>query len=211
MRRLVGGTRFVREPLAVAVVALIVLAGCGSSKADDAGDPQATDDAAADASTTSTTKAAAKAGSSKSKAQASATSTTTSTTVTPKAGTAATGGQPVEKLDDEGLTLPISAELKESCVRPGGSQTITIRARTASGVGYDSVYSDGKSGAMEGHYGGNAGGYTDDKNTFTSTWVISAAAPAGPVLVRVLGTHEEDGLGQTEAHFSVADALGKCS
>ena len=210
MRRLVGGIGFVHRMFAVGVVGLLLLAGCGgSSKADDAGADQAKAGEVRETSTTSTT-AAAKTGSAKPKAQAAATTTTTTTAAQKSAG--APQGQTNPSIGgDESDRLVITAEVKEACVRPGGSQTITIRARLASGVGYDSVYSDGKSGMMEGHYGGNFGGIVDDTGTWKHTWTVGPNAPAGPVLVRVLGTHEDDGMGQTEAHFSVANALGKCS
>lgn len=131
-------------------------------------------------------------------------------------GKAATGNgtpgpaPPTTVAESEEPKLPLRARLKESCVRPGGSQSITIRSKPDAAVGYDSVYADGKSGMMEGHYGGNMGGFTDKEGEWRDTWVVAAHAPSGPVQVNVLGgkvgyRHAEETL-----HFTVADVTGRC-
>lgn len=106
--------------------------------------------------------------------------------------------------------LPATVQLRETCVPPGGKQTITIRTEPKSAAGYDSVYSDGKSGIMEGFYGGNNGGYADDKGVYTDTWVVGANAPAGKVTVRVMAGQQGFRHFEGETSFTVGDALGRC-
>lgn len=214
MKRLVGGCpvggfgRMRRALGCAGLVVLVAAAGCGGqSKADGAsGAEKAGADAAAGSTSTTGPGADGKAGSDKGKGKAAGGSTATTT----GPGGAASGTTSTTE-DPWAKTLEISAELASECVRPGGTQTITITTLPASGVGYDSVYSDGRSGAMEGFYGGNAGGFTDPEGTFTHAWVVGANAPAGEVIVRVLGTHTEGGFGETRAYFTVSNALGTCS
>lgn len=106
--------------------------------------------------------------------------------------------------------LELVVTLKESCVKPGGTQSITITTTPGSAVGYDSVYWDGKRGGMEGHYGGNSGGKVDDSGTWKDTWVIAPGAPVGQVQVNALGAHLDYGFGQSTLYFRVVDVLEAC-
>ena len=213
MKLLVGGRfRIHRTLIALALVSAVATGCSGSSKADDGAAPKEPADAAAAASTggkgggsTTTTAKPKKSSASK------ATSGSTTTTAKPGGSAAANeDGSTAEEEDPYKKTLAITAELAETCVRPGGSQTITIRTLPYAGVGYDTEYSDYLTGMMEGHYGGNAGGFTDDDGTWTGTWVVAPNAPAGKTTVKVLGSHHEGGIGEARAYFTVADALGKC-
>lgn len=203
--------------IGLVLVMALAVGACGGSEAKDT----SLDNAASGGKATSTTQASgsgsgsgSEAGSKPStgSAQGSSKSTkSTTTTVAGKGGTTSTTEWDVEKTK----TLEISAELKESCVRPGGSQTITIRSERGSGVGYDAVYADGKGGAMEGHYGGNKGGQVDKDGTFTDTWVVAPHAPAGRVTVNVLGAKAGGGKpmehNEIVVYFTVSDALGRCA
>lgn len=128
---------------------------------------------------------------------------TTATTATQRSSTATTLPAPTG--------VPITVTLASPCVRPGASQTITITTAPGSGVAYDSVYADGKSGVDKDHgfYGGNKGGQTDKQGTWTDTWVIAPTAPPGPVRVDVVAATPQ-GSGTTYATFAMADASGRC-
>lgn len=212
MKARIGGSNRLHRVLGcVAVVLLLAAAGCGGdSKAQDASGADKSGADAGAAGSTSTTEAGAAGADNKAKAAGKggkgSGSSTTTTTAPGSSGSITTLPE-----EEEEKTMPISAELAETCVRPGGSQSITIKAEPASGVGFDSVYSDGKSGMMEGFYGGNAGGFSDEEGTFVATWVVGANAPEGPVIVRVLGTHVDAGFGETRAYFAVSNALGTCA
>lgn len=106
--------------------------------------------------------------------------------------------------------LEIEVSLAGSCVRPGGTQSITITTRPQAGVGFDTVYADGRGGAMEGHHGGNLGGQTDDKGTWAHTWVVAPTAPAGQARVNVVAAHIDWGTTQKSLFFDVAGAGGTC-
>lgn len=200
--------------LGAVAVASLVTAGCGgASKADDnQATPAASGEGAAAADTQagggSTTSTVPKPRSS------SAGSKATTTTTKPGAPAAAKGteGQaPPPEDDPYKRTLAITAELTETCVRPGGTQTVKVRTLSYAGVAFDTEYSDYLTGMQPGHYGGNSGGFTDAEGTYSFTWVVAPNAPAGKATVLVLGSHDEGGIGETKAFFTVADALGKCA
>lgn len=212
MELLVGGRFRVRRTLIAMALVSAVGAGCSGSKADDSAAPEEPAAAAGEASdgadgggSTTTTAPPKKGSASKQN------SGNTTTTAEPGGSVAANAdGSAAEEEDPYKKTLAITAELAESCVRPGGTQTVTIRTLPYAGVGYDTEYSDYLTGMMEGHYGGNAGGFTDDDGTYTSTWAITPNAPAGKATVKVLGSHHDGGIGEARAYYTVADALGKC-
>ena len=218
MKLFIGGKRPVRLVLGTLAVSALVTSACGGqSKAEDNASDKPADAAASPpgegggGSPTSTPASSSKKGGSQA-GSAGATSTTVpggsssgSSGSGPKAATNPSGG------DQPTRTLEMSAELAESCVRPGGTQTITVRTLPYSGVAFDTEYADYLTGMMPGHYGGNSAGFVDEDGTWTSTWVIAPNAPAGLTTVLVLGTHEQGGLGETKALFTVADALGKCA
>lgn len=128
-------------------------------------------------------------------------------------GAAARGDGAPEEPDVEDLPpLETEVTLAEDCVRPGGTQTITVdTGESGSGVVYDTVYSDGKTGLAEDHYGGNNGGHTDDSGTWQDRWAVSPEAPAGEARVDVLTTSADGRTGAARDTFRVADALGRCS
>lgn len=201
-----------RRMLAV-VVAGAALAGCGGSELRDLSGPGEEDRESTAGSTTTTTGPE----SAETKAAREALSRATSTTV--GGGKAATGGgagadgkpgAKASEVDTTTLTMEISAELKETCVRPGGLQTITVHAPHTSAVGYDTYYSDGKSGLHEGFHGGNMVGWTDETDSWSHTWTVAATAPPGRAVVVVMAIHNEKGRGETGAIFAVADPLGLC-
>lgn len=193
-----------------AVLLLVGLTGCGGdSKASNTRDAQSAGAESASESTT-TTVAGSKAAKPKAGKDKAAGASSTTTTTAKGAAPGSKAAETTPTTDPFAMTMDIKAELATECVRPGGSQTITIRAPYGAGVGYDVAYADGLTSMGEGHYGGNMGGYTDPEGTFVHTFVVAPNAPTGPAVANVLGTHIDHGFGETHAYFAVADALGKC-
>lgn len=210
MKRRVGRPeRIWRGVWALAAVCGLALAGCGSSKADSGEPRRRTGDASG--KTSSTIAASAKGEDAPGRPGSGGRTTPTSVdsgSAAAHGGDKAAGDEP--KSEPVTRTMQISMELKQPCVRPGESQTITIHAPYTSSVGYNTYYADGKSGLSEGFYGGNMVGFTDQSDTWTHTWVVAVNAPAGEAVVVVLATHDEQGRGETGDLFTVADALGRC-
>lgn len=71
---------------------------------------------------------------------------------------------------------PLSIELATGCVRPGGSQTITIRSKPKLQLAWATLYSDG-SGHQE--YGGWGTAIMPPSGLYTKTWVLPPNAPVG--------------------------------
>lgn len=223
VKSLVGGSPFMRRVLAALAVGSLVLAGCG-------GGSRADEKAEGDDAVQSADDAASKGAESGAEGGGEATSTTTkpaaggasnaTTTTTAKAGSSGGSGSskssgdkgstPTTR-DPASRTMPMTLDLQEPCVRPGGSQVVVVQALPNAGIAFDTEYSDGKTGMMEGHYGGNNAGYADDEGRFASTFAVAPNAPAGNATVLVLGSHQDGGFGEAKATFQVADALGKCS
>ena len=186
---------------AAALVTLLAAAasGCGGSGDDDA--------AASPASATTTPAAAA-----------SPTTPPGATTVpAAPAPTTPTGGQgepaaappTTEFTLDQGL--PMKVTLAKQCVKPGGSQTITIDMEGRGMVGYQATYSDGRHSMDKDYYGGNNGASTNEDGVWKDTWVIAPTAPAGPVVVDVVGLRSDQLRGQTKVTFEMADKSGRCA
>ncbi|HEX2039384.1 MAG TPA: hypothetical protein VHF47_06585 [Acidimicrobiales bacterium] len=208
MRRALG--------VVVIVLALVGLAGCGGGgdKADAAKAAGTSDE------TTTTVPEAGETGAKGTNEKGKGKSSGATTTSAPaakggdkKAATGATTSTTVNPVDEAWFDkkFEIKVQLKETCVRPGATQTVTAWVPVGSGVGYDTTYSDGKSGIMEGHYGGNSGGFPQDDGTYTDTFTVAATAPSGQAVVLVLASHQDDGLGEGRAVFAVSDALGRCA
>jgi hypothetical protein len=212
VKLVVGGPS--RRALGALLVLLAATAACGGeSKADSGRAAEAEEPAraAAEGDATTPTTAGGKAGK---KSSGDRGGTTTTTTATGQSEAAADGTAPDPKAAQpktETRKIEVLAELKESCLKPGGSQTLTVRTLPSAGVAFDTEYSDYLTGMEAGHYGGNSAGYVGEDGTWTSTWVVAPNAPAGKATVLVLAAHSHDGMGETKAVFTVADALGKCS
>jgi hypothetical protein len=107
--------------------------------------------------------------------------------------------------------LPMTAVLDQKCVPRGTKQGITIRTEPNAAVGYDSVYPDGHSGAdKEGFYGGNNGSIVPASGEWKDTWLITANAPPGEVIVRVLGTNNDGYNAYLELHFKLTASPTEC-
>jgi len=215
VRRVAGVSSVVRVLVLVAVLTAGLSACGGSSRAGDAADEQG--EAAAVSSTTVPGKASGDDSSTDGKASAAGKGKQSGSTGAASGGSGSKDTEGSAKSettptteDPFRMTLPLTAEVAEKCVRPGSVQSITIRAPKGSGVGYQMVYSDGLQALMEGHYGGNSAGYTDEDGTFADTFTVAATAPPGPASANVLGSHMDYGFGEYHAHFAVADALGNC-
>lgn len=214
MKLVVGGPS--RRALGALLVLLLATAACGGESKADSGSATEADEparAGAEGDATTPTTAGGKAGK-KSSGDRGGTTTTTTTTSGQSEAAAADGSAPDPKAAQpktETRKIEVLAELKESCLKPGGSQTLTVRTLPSAGVAFDTEYSDYLTGMEAGHYGGNSAGYVGEDGTWTSTWVVAPNAPAGKATVLVLAAHSHDGMGETKAVFTVADALGKCS
>jgi hypothetical protein len=110
------------------------------------------------------------------------------------------------------FVFPLSGTISPACVRPGQQATIVVQTLTKSAVAFDTFYSDGRSGGNPPYgdgLGGNASGLTDENGRYTSTWLVSAAAPAGKAYARVVAGHG-DKTKETRVPFAVSNALGDC-
>jgi hypothetical protein len=86
------------------------------------------------------------------------------------------GGSPVPE-------RPIySASLANSCVTPGGTQTITIKSTAGYQYAFDTEYGQGQYGS---HYGGSGVGFIPAGGTYQSTWVVAAGVTPGDAVVYV--------------------------
>lgn len=143
-------------------------------------------------------------------------------TTAPSAGGAGSGGGSNDGSDntgaagsggDEGPEEPppidVEAEFSDDCVRPGGTQTITIRTEPNTGVAYHAVYADGSNGFDEDYPGGNDTGETDSKGVWEDTWTVGPTAAEGEVKVDVVALGSA-GRGYQQVTFAVADLTGNC-
>lgn len=183
---------------AIAAVMAVALAGCGGSGSDES-KPTATTrrsstTVAPDASATAPAPGGAAPGGERSAGSAASAAESPSTTAL-----------------DVGSGLPIRASVARSCVKPGGTQSITIDIGHKGGVAYNSFYSDGKSGGMENFYGGNNGAETDDHGVWKDTWVVGPTAPAGTVRVDVVAIDKSYLRGHQVVEFDVAGPSGRCA
>jgi hypothetical protein len=121
------------------------------------------------------------------------------------------GAGPQQQQTQQAPPLQLEASVLSACVRPGTTQTITIKTLPNSAVGYDSVYPDGKSGLSQDYYGGNNGGQANATGTWTDTWKIAPNAPAGLVSVDVAGANANGSVGKTAISFKLSDVTGKCA
>jgi hypothetical protein len=106
--------------------------------------------------------------------------------------------------------LPITLDLADDCVRPGGTQTLTVQSKPEIPVGYGVRYADGKTAMEPGYHGGVGGGETDPDGRYKATWAVAPTAPAGPATVTVIANHPDYNRTRRELTFQVANAAGKC-
>jgi hypothetical protein len=103
----------------------------------------------------------------------------------------------------------LRAVVTPTCVRAGGTATLTVATAPGAAIAYVAVYAGDKSGAEPpfGYgYGGNAGGYTDQSGGWTQTWTVRPDAPLGPAKVTVgAGSHQTNK--QVDAPFTVVDPV----
>lgn len=198
---------------ALAVVALLTVGACGGGS-DDNGGAGNGQDATDDGSTTTSTFSVS--GVNPGAAGQSGAPAPGGPGAAPPAGSS---GSPGGSGDSGGSTTPttkppldMTAELAEPCVRPGGRQTITIRAPKETPVGYGSEYSDGKTGMDPGFYGGANAGSTAQEGVYRDAWNIAANAPKGTVKVKAFGANPNYQLAERVVTYEVADPVtGKCS
>jgi hypothetical protein len=140
---------------------------------------------------------------------------TTTTGSTGSGGSPTAGGSPGSPGDGGSTTttlppLPVESSVSARCVRPGTVEVMTVKSKPDAFFGYDTVYSDGGNG-MSGGYGGTGSGRTDEKGVMKQSWTVAPNAPAGPVRTILRGVLRGYALSQTEIHYKVSDATGKCA
>lgn len=109
--------------------------------------------------------------------------------------------------------LPIEAELAHACVQSGGTQTLRVRTEPWSGVAFEAIYSDGKSGADPPYgegYGGNDGALAREDGRAEFTWQISTDAPTGEVDVVVKAVKNGYSPGEEVETFTLRSATDPC-
>lgn len=124
-------------------------------------------------------------------------------------GNTGAAGSAGDEGPEEPPPIDVEAEFSDDCVRPGGTQTITIRTEPNTGVAYHAVYSDGSNGFDEDYPGGNNTGETDSKGVWEDTWTVGPTATEGEATVDVVALGAE-GQGYTQVTFAVADLTGNC-
>jgi len=106
----------------------------------------------------------------------------------------------------------VSGTITPKCVRPGTQATIVVQTLSKSAVAYDTYYSNGKTGGQPPFgdgLGGNAGGMTDANGRYSSSWIVSANAPAGTAYARVVVGHAGAST-ETSVPFAVSNPRGAC-
>lgn len=97
--------------------------------------------------------------------------------------------------------IELDATLSKTCVRPGDSQTLTIKARPRMRVLVNTGYADGKEGSV--HGGRFTDGSTDANGVYTVTWLVSPAAPPGEAATNTAAV-DDFGTGTKRLPFRVA-------
>jgi hypothetical protein len=95
----------------------------------------------------------------------------------------------------------VTAKLAHSCVRRGGTQSLTLRTEPNFYVAYDTQYSDGKDGK---EYGGLGTAQVGGDGKYFSPWVVSPAAPLGDVIVWISVAGPPNKTAFRQLHFTVA-------
>lgn len=204
------GARRLRTRLASLAAAGLLIGACGGGGGGDNG--KAAENASADGSTT-TSPATAQAGGDPTTGSPGAPGGPTVTTGAPGSApaTGSTPGNPPDGGETPKPPLPMEVELEKDCVKPGGTQTVTVRTEPESPVGYSAEYADGKTAMDAGYYGGVDAGKTDGKGVYKATWTIAPNAPPGEVKVRVFATHPAYTFSERVATFELSTLTGKCS
>ena len=94
----------------------------------------------------------------------------------------------------------------------GSTATLLVHTEPAAAIGYQAVYSDNGAGSAPPFgrgYGGNDKGFAAPDGTFSSSWVVSLEAPAGPARVDVIVGWKGKS-GYAGVPFAVADSSGHC-
>lgn len=201
------GARRLRTTLASLAVAAFLIGACGGG--DDNG--KGADNASADGSTT-TSLAPSQAGADTADGAPGAPGGATTTTGAPGSApaTGSTPGAPPDGGQAPKPPLPMEVEVEKDCVKPGGTQTVTIRTEPESPAGYSVEYPDGKTAMDQGYYGGVDAGKTDGKGVYKATWTIAPNAPPGEAKVRAFATHPAYRFSERVATFELSTLTGKC-
>ncbi|MCU1591846.1 MAG: hypothetical protein JWP11_3102 [Frankiales bacterium] len=185
----------------VALVAGISLAGCGGSSAPRQSAALASD-SPVPGTTPAPTASGAAPGASAGAAVAARNPSDSSSRPSPAAGASAAGSpSPAASY----TRIVLDASLSSTCVTPGGSLTLTMRARPDMNVILDTRYPDGKDGQV--HGGFDVHGHTDATGHYALTWKVDPLTPTGDADVQVAAV-DHSASGNRRLPFKVAAACG---
>ncbi|HEU0131967.1 MAG TPA: hypothetical protein VFQ85_13335 [Mycobacteriales bacterium] len=207
---------------AVAALATVTLAACGSSAparhgaapvAATSGVPAATSTASTrpgHAGSVPTTAPAGRSGTT-------GTNGTTGSAQPPAAGTAgttpSTAQQQPPSYEATPEELPIEAAVLPACVPAGGVAKLTVHTVKKAALAFVAVYAGNKSGAAppwgQG-YGGNDKGTADTNGDWSATWTVAVNTPPGPANV-ILVAGSKGKQRQITVPFTVGGGAGGCA
>ncbi|HVM41472.1 MAG TPA: hypothetical protein VM618_11915 [Acidimicrobiia bacterium] len=128
-----------------------------------------------------------------------------------QAGSASTGHANKRSHDGAESDEALGAELRHSCLRPGGEQALIVETRPGAEVIYQAVYADGNSPwDYPNYYGGSGSGIADDAGRFRRSWRVEPGAPPGDVQVDVVAKFEGS-REHVRTNFAIAGPDGKCA
>jgi hypothetical protein len=188
-----------RRWLAVAGAAVVALTGCSSGSHPSA---VASDPPGGNGSPTAQAQSAGSGSAAPTTEQSSQPSGHATTKPGVSGGSASPHGTASPTPRPTPTDVPLNARLAKSCVTPGSTQTLTVQARPAMSIIFDTLYSNGKEGQT---YGGiDPHGRTDASGHYSNTWTVSPAAPPGNATVNVAGITDDDkGSGHQLLNFEV--------
>jgi hypothetical protein len=104
-------------------------------------------------------------------------------------------------------TVPITIDLSNACVTPGGTVSFVATSEPDAPTMYQAMYADGQAGAEVPYgagYGGNDQGHADKDGRYAAHWIVSPKTPVGPARLDVIvGT--DTGWGYAKASFDVSE------
>jgi hypothetical protein len=117
----------------------------------------------------------------------------------PARATGATGATGTPGAD----AAPLDARLASACVRPGGTQRLTVDTLPSAFIAFDNLYADQRDGQAYGGADGRA--RSDGQGHYEATWVVSPSAPLGDVRVD-LGASASNRSAVRSLHYRLAAA-----
>jgi hypothetical protein len=84
--------------------------------------------------------------------------------------------------------LSLVMQIVNTCVKPGGSQTVNVTTSPGATVATDTLYADKKEGRT---HGGAGYGPTDAKGKYSFTWTVRLGTPEGKTVTFVKALKDE--------------------